>query len=130
MTESGASVRDLLRDQKGREAWAFDHLVPYETRYAVAFDRAGRVRFRVPTARAVAALMHGYIYRDFRQVDAGPNGEPIMEGTGKLLAPMTEEQAVQFIAWKDVPRDVNRVDIILRSAIPVDRTLRNAWTLM
>lgn len=59
--------------------------------------------------------------------------------TAPRIGPLTEEQAMEYLLMKDVPRRVwedyqeganrTRFKIVLKEQVPSDRTFRNAWRL-
>jgi len=72
----------------------------------------------VPSEHFFMLLRVGGVIRHMRVIDQfGRNGIPVFEGTGEIMGPMTEREAMEFIAWKDVPRGVNRWEIAPHSAI-------------
>lgn len=138
----------LLRDQYGRVAAAHsarwgalsliqrmtgvtqDQPASYLPHRIVYAREDGGVSIVCPTIEMMHYLMTGGIIRDMRQVDIwDERGAPKMEGTGALLAPMTYQQAINYLAWRDVPAGILAVKIIPTSEIPVDRSYRNAWRL-
>lgn len=117
------------------KSWTFlDHLWfwfrPKQTTKCIAYERPdGGVSVVHPSDQMIWMLKHGDIIRHMRQIDAfGPHGIPVFEGTGEFLPPMTEEQALEFIAWKDIPRGVNHRSFIEVASLP-SREHRNRWTL-
>jgi hypothetical protein len=99
--------------------------------YRVAFEWGeGPVKLLVPSPRMIFFLMSGYVVRHLRVIGDDPaTGLPIVEGTGELLPPMTEREAVEFIAWRDIPRGCNRTVIITTKDLPASRVFRDAWRL-
>ncbi len=89
-----------------------------------------------PAPEFVAALMRGGVVRNTRWV-GDIDGKPVLEGGGELLPAMTEQEAVEFVAWKDVPVEVQQAHargnrplvVICRRAQLPERTFRNAWRL-
>lgn len=129
MIDHETSTR-LRKEQFARIMRYHQNPCPYQTQYAVLYEEQGQARICHPDPHFVAQLMQGGVICDMRQNGTlDEKGTPRMEGTGKVLPPLTEEEAVQYVAWRDVPAHVNRVEIILRSAIPTDRTFRNAWVM-
>lgn len=95
------------------------------------------VRVISPTPRFIAALMAGgYVLRE-RVVDqCSETGLPIFEGTGEIMEPMSYDEAIAFVVWKDMPRGVNHFQIMTTDDLPrVDgsidkaRMFRAAWRL-
>lgn len=59
-----------------------------------------------------------------------------LQFTGPRLGPLTEEQAIEYLVMKDIPRRVwsreyNRpmFKIVMVDSVPSDRQFRNAWRL-
>lgn len=113
-----------------RMAWAHANLGEYQTDLVIAYeDGGGPVQIVAPAPRMMAALVHGGVIARKRVVGQDEYGAPVFDGDGKILPPMTELEAVEFIGWKDIPRHVNHRAVLHRSQIPTDRTFRNAWKL-
>jgi hypothetical protein len=63
----------------------------------------------------------------------------LLQFTAPRIGPLTEEQAMEYLLMKDVPRRVwedyrdgansTRFKIVTKEQIPSDRTFRNAWRL-
>lgn len=104
---------------------------PPNTKYRIAYSRPdGGVSIVTPTPWMMHMLKRGDVIRHMRQVDSfGPQGIPVFEGSGEFLPPMTEREAIEFIAWKDIPREVNHRVILTDDQIPTDRRRRNQWQL-
>lgn len=104
---------------------------PPNTKYRIAYSRLdGGVSIVVPTPHMVALLRRGDVIRHMRVIDAlGPQGIPVFEGSGEFLQPMTEREAIEFIAWRDIPRAINHRMILSEGDIPRDRSRRNDWRL-
>lgn len=101
----------------------------------IAYDPPGRgdkpVAIVVPVPHFMMMLMHGGVVRHMRVVDSyGPRGVPVFEGTGEVMGSMTERQAIEFLAWKDVPRGVNHWAIVDEARLPSTRECRALWRLM
>lgn len=59
-----------------------------------------------------------------------------LQYTAPRIGPLTEEEAIEYLVMKDIPRRVwakehNRpmFKIVKRDMIPTDRTFRNAWEM-
>ena len=59
-----------------------------------------------------------------------------LQYTAPRIGPLTEEEAIEYLVLKDIPRRVwakehNRpmFKIVKRDMIPTDRTFRNAWEM-
>ena len=98
--------------------------------YRIAYEWEGSLRVITPSPRMLYMLIAGNTIRNIRVIADDPEtGRPIFEGVDELLPPMTEKQAVEFIAWRDVPRGCNRVEIITTEELPTNRIFRQAWKL-
>lgn len=63
----------------------------------------------------------------------------MLQFTAPRIGPLTEEQAMEYLLMKDVPRRVwedyqeganyTRFRIVAKEQVPSDRTFRNAWRL-
>ena len=106
-----------------------DHRIAYHSSQQEA------VHVITPTPRYIAALMAGGYVRRERVVGADtaearaarlvpepmadrPTGLPIMEGSGEVLGPMTYDEAIAFVAWKDMPQGVNHFQILTTDDLP------------
>lgn len=122
----------LLRDQFGRVAAAHaGRTSAKQPEHALLWHREdGGLSITHPSQEMVHYLMLGGVVRDMRQIGSWDDkGTPQMEGTGRLLAPMTYEQAIEYIAWRDVPANVLSIKIVHRDDLPSDRLYRNAWRM-
>lgn len=127
----------LNQDAYRRMDWAHYNLRPKPTEFVVVYEDEGdKVMVISPADHFVAMLMHGNLARNMRDI-APPGEAPMFDGGGELLPPMTEQEAIEFVAWKDVPISVqiahakgNRPRIVIchKSQLP-ERTFRNAWRL-
>lgn len=126
-----------------RLAAAKQKLSPIRSNYAVVYQTPDMPTCVVmhPDPNWMAAALAGGIlppigaYLEDQEKQGGdrkahPYAEPI--------GPMTEEQAIEYLIMKDVPRAVwdqphgsntRTMIIVKRSDIPTDRTFRNAWQL-
>lgn len=104
---------------------------PPNTVWRIAYSRRdGGVSIVIPTPHMVALLKRGGVIRRMRQIDSlGPRGIPVFEGSGEFLPPLSEREAIEFIAWKDLPREVNHRAFLRADQIPQDRSRRNEWRL-
>jgi hypothetical protein len=110
--------------------WA--SFIPPQTDLRIAWTdpATGVVSITAPTPWMIAFLKKGGVIRHMRVIDHfGPRQNPVFFGSGEFLPPMTEREAVEFIRWKDIPRNVNHVMIIEAGKIPGDRSRRNEWRL-
>lgn len=56
--------------------------------------------------------------------------------TAPRIGPLTEEEAIEYLIMKDIPRRVWGIEhnrpmfkIVMKDQVPSDRTFRNAWRL-
>ncbi len=113
------------------------NLAPVECDARIAYHDASQEAVKVitPAPRFIAALMAGN-YICHARVCREDRGRPVLEGTGELMPAMTYDEAVAFVAWKDMPRGVNHYSILTTDDLPridgcIDRArkLRGAWRL-
>ncbi|MDO8632105.1 MAG: hypothetical protein Q7R41_16600 [Phycisphaerales bacterium] len=104
---------------------------PPATRQRIAYERPdGGVSVVIPTDHFMILLRHGGVIRRMRVVDAmGPSGIPVFEGSGEIMGPMTEREALEFVAWKDIPRGTNRIVYLPADYELPSRERRNNWRL-
>ena len=102
---------------------------PVITEKRIAFTRTdGGLSILTPDPVFFFLLRRGGVIRHMRVVDeGGTRGFPIFEGTGEILGSMTEDEALDFMVWRDVPHGTNHIAFI--DHVPEDRTNRNAWAL-
>lgn len=117
---------------------AHETLKPVETEARIAFhDRAqDAVKVLTPAPRFMAALMAGGFVKRKRQVGVSKTGWHVFDGSKELLPPMTHDEAVAFIAWRDLPAGTNHFRVIHSDDLPriagcIDkaRSFRDAWRL-
>jgi hypothetical protein len=127
------------------ERWhiARAHLEPYQTQYAVIFEDPDNpdapVAILHPSPNAMSALKAGGIFPEVSSILADkdkPNDAPKLHPYATTCGPLSEEQAIEYLIFKDVPSRVlayqgNRqiLRIVKRASIPSDRTFRSAWRL-
>ena len=108
---------------KQREKWAWANLAPVETDLRIVWepDVDAPISVFVPAARWMAMALHGHIIED-------DNGTP--------LGPLTEEEAIEYLIPKimpkliwDSPGNRRRFAVCLRQHIPETRDFRDAWRL-
>ena len=108
-------------------------LAPRPTRYRIAFHDplapGEPLKIIAPAPRFMSVLMHGGVVPRVRVIGDTPDGKPILDGSGEVMGAMSEEEAVDFVRWKDVPPAANRWAILTVDDIPKDRTFRQAWEL-
>lgn len=105
---------------------------PVFTTRRIAYQppKGGPLAIVTPAEPFMQLLRRGGVIRHMRVVDqTGRPAKPLFEGTGERLPSMTEDEALAFLTWKDVPHGANRVEIIDAAAIPDDRSQRNRWYL-
>lgn len=111
--------------------------VECNTRIAYHDAEQEAVKVITPTPRFMAALMAGgYVLRQRVVGECPETGLPMFEGDGERMGAMTYDEAVAFVAWKDMPRGVNHFEIMTTDDLPridgdIDRArkLRGAWRL-
>lgn len=125
-----------------RIQYAKQNLKPVDPKYRIVWedpltDEPAKVT--VPSANWLAmALAGGYLppigayLLDREEPDEAPKRHPYAEPIG----PMTEEQAMEYLALQVLPRHVieyqgNRqiIKIVSVEMVPSDRTFRNAWII-
>lgn len=136
MREWQPSPEELHVDWLRANVWS-RHLDPVACDARIAYHDGTQEAVKVitPAPRFIAALMAGgYIRRARWLRDEG--GRPVLEGSGELMGPMSYDDAVAFVAWKDMPRGVNRYSIMTTDDLPridgcIDRArkFRAAWQL-
>ncbi|CTQ53100.1 hypothetical protein LP7551_01621 [Roseibium album] len=122
---------------------ATEHLEPVHSKYRVIYedpdDFDAPAAVLIPDPNFMAAAIAGGIVPpigsyllDAAEPDSAPKRHPYAEPLG----PMTEEQTIEYLIMKDIPRHVweyrgNRqiMKIVPVEAIPVDRTFRDAWVI-
>jgi hypothetical protein len=132
-----------------RIAWAKENLDKVEPKYCIAWedpdDPEAPMKVTTPAPEWMAMALHGgmlppvEVYHAIEDTMKGPKVDP--EAGRQLheaprMPPMTEEEAMEYLMMKDVPRRVwqqshNRqmYYIVPRDAISKNRTFRNAWRL-
>lgn len=96
----------------------------------IAYTHVVGTNIVVPVPIFLLLVRRGDVIRHMRQVDSfGPNGIPVFEGSGEFMDPKTEREALEFLEWKDVPREVNHRVILTVDDIPKTRERRNEWRL-
>ena len=143
-----------------RIVWASQNLKPVQPRYAILWedptDLDDPLKVTIPAPEWLAMALHGnllppiesyledqekvldYInehgsHEGFSWDQVGGASHPYAEPIG----PMTEEQAMEYLVMKDIPRHVwdspqgnkKRFAIVNRDTIPTDQSYRNAWQL-
>lgn len=143
-----------------RLAEAAERLEPVQSQYRVVYENPAEpdacACILVPDPNWLAAALAGDILppidaylRDQEKVAAYcAENDPTTFSWDKVggaehpyaepIGPMTEEQAIEYLIQKDVPRHVwadadtanqQRFAIVRTETIPSDRTFRNAWRL-
>lgn len=128
-----------LRGDFARMEQAHRALAPVSCDARIAFHDNDQEAVKVitPAPRFIAALMAGGYIRHKRVVgQCEQTGRPIFEGSNEIMDAMTHDEAVAFVAWKDMPRGTNRYTILHTDDLPridgcIDkaRKFRNAWVL-
>lgn len=126
-----------------RIGWARQNLRRVEPTYAVVFEDPHEpeapVKVLHPAPEWLAMALNGGLLppvETYLRDATVPDGEPKEHPYATPIGPMTEEQAIEYLIQKDIPARVwaepsnrPRFAIVKRSAIPTDRTHRNAWKL-
>lgn len=130
-----------------RVAWAKENLQKVEPQYCIVWEDPDNpeapTKVTTPAPEWLAMAMHGellppvHVYHEIE--DTMENGRVTM---GHLLhdtepvPAMSEEEAMEYLVQKDLPRRVwqrshNRqmFFIVPRADVPKDRSFRNAWRL-
>ena len=126
-----------------RLAEAKSRLKPVQSKYRVVFEDPSMpdetAKVLVPDPNWMAAALEGNIlppidtYQRDRDVADGQHKEhPYAEPIG----PMTEEEAIEYLIMKDIPRHIWSVEynrpmfkIVKTADVPSDRQFRNAWRI-
>lgn len=128
-----------------RIAIAKQHLEPVQSDYRVVFesDLDSPSSILVPDPNWLACALHGDIlppvsvYHDLEYDDRGAitNGH-ILHETPPVAA-MSEEEAIEYLIQKDVPKHVwaaksgNAIKMVVcrKNQLPLNREWRNAWKI-
>jgi hypothetical protein len=124
-----------------RICWASENLARAETDLVVVYeDGDGCARIIVPAPEWMAMALHGgllppveHYHREPR--DAGGNfiGPRDYWSAYEPIGPLSEEQAIEYLIRKDIPRHVwgpgsnLPMKICRRDQLPQTRLWRNAW---
>jgi hypothetical protein len=110
---------------------------PRDPRYVVVYEAGidAPVSVITPDPRWLAMAMAGGI---LPPVEAYASGDRAAIDAAPPIGPMSEEEALEYLAQKDLPPAVwqnpqgnrRRVVITLKSKLPVSRTFRDAWALV
>lgn len=133
------ATREELRSDFMLMEEAHNTLAPVECNHRIAFHDSTQEAVKVitPAPRFIAQLMAGGYTRHKRCIGAcETTGLPIFEGTNIIMGPKSYEEAVEYVAWRDMPRGTNRYTILHTDDLPridgcIDkaRKFRNAWVL-
>ncbi len=133
-----ATLKELRQDHAMMEA-AHNALEPVECEARIVYhdNTQEAVKVITPAPRFIAQLMAGGYTRRVRCIGACPDtGRPVMEGSGEVMGAMAYDEAVAFVAWKDIPAGCNHFAIMTTDDLPridgcIDRArkLRAAWRL-
>src|SRR6056300_1397891 len=133
-----------------RLCWAKENLEPYQSDYRIVFednvDEPAKVL--VPDPNWMACAMYGgilppvWVYHELADDEAKPDFKKHTRGyllhQTEPIGPMTEEQAIEYLVMKDIPRRVwqdhdmankPRFCITTKECLRKTRTWRNAWKL-
>lgn len=130
---------DELREDFALMVRAHQVCEAVQTSSRIAFHDSTQdpVKVLTPAPHFLAALMAGGFFKRKRCIGACPDtGRPIFEGTNELLPPMTHDEAIVFIAWRDLPPGCNHFQILsiddlprIGGSIDAARKFRAAWRL-
>ena len=130
--------------------WAYHTLAPIKPRYAIVWEDPDEIdapcRVTSPAPEWLAMALHGNllppveVYQRMREAMLPDGSSPLhyLQDTAAPIGPMTEEEAMEYLLMKDVPRRVwdgsretNRRLFVFteRKSLPTDRTFREAWRL-
>ncbi|KFC74497.1 hypothetical protein FG93_01083 [Bosea sp. LC85] len=133
------ATRQELRADFARMEAAHQALAPVPCDHRIAYhdETQEAVKVMTPAPRFIAALMAGGFVRRVRCIGDDPvSGAPVLEGSGELMGPMSYDEAVAFVAWKDMPPGTNHFQILHTDDLPriggsIDkaRKFRAAWRL-
>lgn len=120
-------------------------LAPVHSRYCVVFEDPAEpdspACVMTPDPHWLAAALAGDVLppiEAYLHDQNTPNGSPKIHPYADPIGPMTEEQAIEYLIQKDVPPRVWRdykgnrciMRIVPMSAVPSDRTFRDAWRMV
>jgi hypothetical protein len=123
---------------------ARERLALVEPRYRVVFEDPAEPEapcaVLVPAPEWLACALAGGILPPIETYLADqetPDGAPKLHPYAGPIGPMTEEEAMEYLVMKDLPRRVwadrtanaPRFRIVPKELVPSDRTYRNAWRL-
>lgn len=133
------ATREELREDFALMLAAHEALRPVETSARIAYhdETQEAVKVVTPAPRFVAALMAGGYIKRKRCIGADlQSGLPMFEGVDEVMEPMTHDEAIAFVAWRDLPPGCNHFKIMSTDDLPringcIDkaRTFRAAWRL-
>ncbi len=138
MAQWTATLEELREDLALMQA-AHQGCGSVETSARVAFQDGTQdaLKVLIPAPRFVAGLMAGGFFKRKRCIGAcEETGLPIFEGANELLPAMTHDEAIAFIAWRDLPPGCNHFQILntddlprIGGSIDAARKFRAAWRL-
>lgn len=129
---------------------ARNYITPVESQYCIVYEdnMDEPVKIVHPDPHWLGCALHGgilppvWVYLALAEDEAAPNFEKHTRGdllhVTEPMAPMTEEEALEYIAFKDVPRHVwedwggsNRPKMLIcrKDQLPKTKEWRNAWRL-
>lgn len=133
------ATREQLREDFALMLAAHNALHPVGTSARIAYhdETQEAVKVVTPGPRFVAALMAGGYIKRKRCVGACPEtGLPMFDGIDEVMEPMTHDEAIAFLAWRDLPPGCNHFKIMSTDDLPridgcIDkaRKFRAAWRL-
>lgn len=119
------------------EEFFYSFIESHRTPYRILYERDdGGVSAVHPSPVYMAMLRTGGIVRRMRVICDDKDRRPIFDGDGALLGPMTEEEAMIYLIWRDVPYDIHkahsqgnraRIALGLFEMLPPTREERDSW---
>lgn len=132
-------TREAARIQAAAEAAMRYKAGSAETSTRIVFDDSTQAhpKILIPVPRMMWQLMVGGYTRKKRVIrECAKSGRPIMDGSNEVLGPMTHDEAIQFLIWRDIPPGCNNFRVITTDDLPrvagsveKGRIFRAAWRL-
>jgi hypothetical protein len=124
-----------------RISWASENLARVETDLIVVYeDGEGPAKVLIPAPEWMAMAFHGgllppvsHYHNEMRDNDGTFAGPKDYWSAYEAIGPLSEEQAIEYLIQKDIPRHVwaegsnHPMVICRRSQMPTTRCFRNAW---
>ena len=133
-----------------RLCWAKENLEPYQSDYRVVFevDVDEPAKVLVPDPNWMACAMNGgilppvWVYHELADDEAKPYFKKHTRGyllhDTEPMPPMSEEEAIEYLIMKDIPRHIwrtwnegNKPKMVIckKEQLPQTREWRNAWKI-